>query len=353
VVRAGQKPGRRRAVPEPRPTARRPRVGRLLSARKVALVGWAVAALVGLAGAVVAWTPLDVPHWVPPAGAVLLTTALAFALAIRSGGRAVVCALLALAFCAAAVVSDLPVLLAGAAIATATIGAVLGVLATTPAPRFVTVVRECAVATVVAVAAAFGTDAYGAQVSRDRAGYLVLGLALLGALALCYRLAAGLQGLGRRGAVILVGGVALLAVSLAYTEALARWGSLELVGHVEQLTSTIRDGLGAVPRPTQILLGYPALAWGVSTRARRRQGWWGVGFGAAGLAVVTVTLLDQRLSLLEAGLGLGYGFVLGVALGYLVIRSDRFLSGARGRRARRLEEAAAHRPEPGRLAPLL
>jgi hypothetical protein len=36
-----------------------------------------------------------------------------------------------------------------------------------------------------------------------------------------------------------------------------------------------------------------------------------------------------------------------------VIRADTFLSGARGRRARRLEEAAAHRPEPGRMQALL
>ena len=60
----------------------------------------------------------------------------------------------------------------------------------------------------------------------------MLGLSLLGALALAYRLAAGLHGLGRRGAVMLVSGIGLLAVSLAYTEALARWGSPELVDAV-------------------------------------------------------------------------------------------------------------------------
>ena len=53
------------------------------------------------------------------------------------------------------------------------------------------------------------------------------------------------------------------------------------------------------------------------------------------------------------GLGTAYSLVAGLLLGYLVIRADSFLSGARGRRARRAEEASAHRPEPGRSHPLL
>jgi hypothetical protein len=172
-------------------------------------------------------------------------------------------------------------------------------------------------------------------------------------LALAYRLAAGLHGLGRRGAVMLVSGLGLLAVSLAYTEALRRWGSPELVDTFERTSRDVRDLVGAVPRPAEFLLGFPALAWGVSTRARRRQGWWGTGFGAAGLAVVATGLLDPQVSLLEAGLATAYSLVVGLGLGYLVIRADGFLSGARGRRARRMEEASAHRPEPGRTHPLL
>jgi hypothetical protein len=175
----------------------------------------------------------------------------------------------------------------------------------------------------------------------------------MGALALAYRLAAGLHGLGRRGLVMLVSGLGLLAVSLAYTEALSRWGSPELVDTVERLTRDLRDLVGAVPRPIEFLLGVPALAWGVSTRARRRQGWWGTGFGAAGLAAVATGLLDHRVALLEVGLTTAYSLVVGLLLGYLVIRADSFLSGARGRRARRAEEASAHRPEPGRTHPLL
>lgn len=115
----------------------------------------------------------------------------------------------------------------------------------------------------------------------------------------------------------------------------------------------MRDLLGAVPRPIEVLLGFPALAWGVSTRARRRQGWWVCAFGAPGLAVVAVALLDPGTTLLEAALTLVYSLVLGLLFGYAVIRADLYLTGARGRRARQLEELAAHRPEPGRFQPLL
>jgi uncharacterized membrane protein YraQ (UPF0718 family) len=69
--------------------------------------------------------------------------------------------------------------------------------------------------------------------------------------------------------------------------------------------------------------------------------------------VVTVSLLDYDVTLLEAGLTLLYSLVLGLLVGYAIIRADLFLTGARGRRARQLEERAAHRPEPGRLEPLL
>jgi peptidoglycan/LPS O-acetylase OafA/YrhL len=108
-----------------------------------------------------------------------------------------------------------------------------------------------------------------------------------------------------------------------------------------------------VPRPIEVLLGFPALAWGVSTRARRRQGWWVCAFGAAGLAVLAVSLLDPGTTLLEEGLSVLFSLGLGLLVGYAVIRADLYLTGARGRRARQLEELAAHRPEPGRFQPLL
>ena len=316
---------------------------------------WVLLTLAGVAAVVSAWVtlPVKLPPYVPEAGAVTITTTYAFALGLRAGGRPVISALLAAALGAAAVVTALPVLLAAATVTTTVLGAVLGLLATTPAPAVPAVVRECLVAVLVAVVAAFAASAYGAQISVARAGYLGLGLSLLAALALVYRLGAGLQGLGTRGAIMLFGGIGLLAVTLAYASALARYGPPELVSSIDHTTTLIRTRLGAIPRPTEFMVGIPVLAWGVFSRARRRQGWWGSGFGAAGLAAITTSLLDPKLSLVEFGLRVGYDVVLGLVIGLLLIRADTFFSGTRGRRARQAEEALAHRPEPGRLHPLL
>lgn len=314
---------------------------------------WALTALLGTAAVVQPWTPFEAPSYVALAGAVTMTSAYSFGLATRAGGRPTLSGGLALVLATAAAVSQSGVLLAGAAAGTAVVTAVLAVLATTPAARFTGVVREVVVATLVAVGGAFAVHAYDAEVSPERAGYLALGFSLLGALAVVYRLGAGLHGLGRRGLVMIVSGVGLLTVTLAYTEALGTWGSPGMIDRVEATMDALRDTMGAVPRPMEVLLAFPALAWGVSTRARRRQGWWVCAFGAAGFAVIALSLLEPGTGLTEAGLSLLYSLVLGLVVGYLVIRADQFLTGPRGRRARRLEQAAAHRPEPGRMWPLL
>lgn len=318
---------------------------------------WLVVTLAALAALVTGWVDTTLPSWLAPwlpsAGAVAVTTTYALALAIRTGGRPVLSALLAALLAGGAVLSGVPVLLAGATVMTVALGAVLGVLATVPAARYPAVIRECLVATYVAAVAAFAANAYGARISVERTEYVALALGLLGTLALVYRLGAGFQGLGTRGAVVVVGGLGLLAVSLAYTEALGNWGSPEVIEVLEQSYARVRDTLGAVPRPLEALLGFPALAWGISTRARRRQGWWPCAFGAAGLAGVAASLLDPRVTLLDAGLILAYGAAIGLLLGYLVVRVDAFLSGTRGVRARRAEEATAHRPEPRRTGALL
>lgn len=316
-------------------------------------VTWFVVVLAALGSLVVGYTPLETPSWVPLSGAVTLTTAYSFALGVRAGGRPLIAGGLALALSVAAVISAIPVLLAAAAVCTAAIGAVLGVVVTEPAAKFRAVLREVGVAVAIAAVSAFAAAAYDARLSLERAGYLALALALLGALALVFRLGAGLHGLGTRGAVVILGGLALLAVTIAYTEALARWGSPGMIENFDQSRDRVRDLLGAVPRPIEVLVGFPALAWGISTRARRRQGWWACAFGAAALAEVSTSLLDPKMQLAEAGLTLAYGAGAGLLLGYFVIRVDTFLSGTRGARARRAEEAAAHRPEPQRTHALM
>ena len=314
---------------------------------------WLLAAGAGLTAIALAWSPVSTPPWLAVTGAVTVTTTFSFGLAARTGGRAAISGLLALVLSAAAALSGLPVLLAGAALGTAVVAAVFGVMATKPAAGFAAVIRECLVAVAVGITGAFAVEAYQAEVSIERFGYLALGLALLGAMGLVYRLGAGLQGLGKRGVVMVVSGLVLLTVSMAYTEALARWGSPGLGDSIEEFREAMRAMVGAVPRPVEFLLGIPALAWGVSTRARRRQGWWVCAFGAAGIVGISVSLLDPTMSLVEAGLSVLYSLIIGLFLGYLVIRADKFLTGARGRRARQLEEAAAHRPEPSRMRALL
>ncbi len=301
----------------------------------------------------VPWTPIDVPDFVPLAGAVTITTLFTHGLAVRSGGRALVSGVMALVLAGGAAFSQNEILLAGATVGTAVVSALLAVLSTTPAAKFSGVVREVTVAAVVAVIGAFAVRAYGAEVSLERTGYLAIGFSLIAALALVYRLGAGLTGLGRRGLVMIISGVALLTITLAYTEALAAWGSPAMIETIDDTFARLSELLGAVPRPIEVLLGFPALAWGVSTRARRRQGWWVCAFGAPGMSVIAVSLLDPDVALVEAGLSVLYSLGLGLVVGYGIIRADLFLTGARGRRARQLEELAAHRPEPGRLQPLL
>jgi hypothetical protein len=318
---------------------------------------WLLVVAAALGAVLTAWFQVGLPRWAAPwlplGGAVTISTAYAFALGVRTGGRPLLSGFLAFALSAGAAISGIPVLLAAVTVATAAMGAVLGVLITVPAARYVAVIRECLVAAATAAAAALAANAYDARVSVERAEYLALALALLGTLLLVYRLGAGFQGLGTRGAVVVAGGLGLLAVTLAYTEALARWGSPEMIRSLEGAFRGARQSFGGVPRPLEAALGFPALAWGVSTRARRRQGWWPCAFGAAGLAGVATSLLDHRMTLLEAVTTVGYGAAIGLVLGYLVVRVDAFFSGTRGRRARRAEEATAHRPEPRRTAALL
>ena len=114
-----------------------------------------------------------------------------------------------------------------------------------------------------------------------------------------------------------------------------------------------QENLGAVPRPMQALLGIPMLVWGVHMRARRRQGWWACAFGVAGMVPIAHVLADPALSLTEVVLTEVYSLVVGLVLGVLLIRVDLLLSGSGGRRASRLEEEGAVRPEAGRTQPLL
>ncbi|MGI9157048.1 MAG: hypothetical protein ACR2FG_10480 [Marmoricola sp.] len=287
-----------------------------------------------------------------PAAAVVLTTLYAGALANRAGGRPVVCATVGLGLGLAAQLSQEPVLLAGVSVATAVVAGILAVMETVPATGVLQAVREVLVATVVAGVGALAVTAYDTSIDPGRFRYLALVAAALGIVALVGGLGAGLHGLGRRGALVLAAGTLLLVAVVLYGEALSRWGTPELEHAVAQVRSMIRVHLHAVPHPIQALLGFPALTWGVVMRARRRQGWWVCAFGVAATVSTACALIGPTGSLAHVLLGSGYSLVLGIAIGYLVIRLDLLLTGPRGQRARRDEQALAHRPEPGRTRSL-
>jgi hypothetical protein len=226
-------------------------------------------------------------------------------------------------------------------------------MATVPARRFRHAAREVVVALVIAGVGALATVGFEPTIALTRFEYSTLGLAFLGAFGLVYRLGAGLHGLGRRGVLAVLAGGLLLALTLAYAELLRRYGSPDVVSGLLDGVHWSRDHLGAFPRPIETVLGIPALAWGCHLRARRRQGWWVCAFGVAATAPVAQALLNPRIGLLESGLSVVYGAAAGLVIGYLVIRVDLRVTGPRGRRARRAEEAAAKRPEPARTRPLL
>lgn len=313
---------------------------------------WAVVVLLGLAALVAAMVPVG-PDGLGGAGAVAVSSAYAWALAARTGGRPFVLGGLALALGVVVLVTDEPVLRTGAAAMTCVVSSVLAVMATVPARRFVHACREVVVTVLVAAVGALATVGFEPVITLARFEYATLGLALLGAFGVVYRLGAGFHGLGRRGVITVLGGSVLLAITLAYAELLRRYGS---PGLVETLLSGVhwsRDHLGAFPRPIETLLGIPALAWGCHMRARRRQGWWVCAFGVAASAPVAQALLNPAISLAECALSVAYGVVVGLILGFVLIRVDLAVTGPRGARARRAEEAAAGRPEPARTQPLL
>ena len=327
------------------------RIGEL-GASRVPLVAWWILGVVGTAALVAAMVPVG-PSWFGTVGSLVIATTFSAALAARTGGRPFVFGALALTVGLVAVLSDQDILLTGAAVSTSAVAAVLGVMFTVPASGFLASARECVVALVVAGVGAMATVGFEPAIQKERFEYVGLGLALIGAIVLVYRLGAGFHGLGRRGMVVVAIGGAILAATLLYAELLRHYGSTGLVDELLSWVRWSRDHLGAFPRPIETVLGVPALAYGVHMRARRRQGWWVCAFGVAATSPTATALANPAVSVSEATLSVVYGLVVGLVLGWVLIRLDLALTGNRGRRSRGAEQAAAVRPEPGRFAPLL
>nr|WP_179503890.1 hypothetical protein [Nocardioides daedukensis] len=293
------------------------------------------------------------PAWFDQAAAVTISTAYATSLAVRTGGRPIIFGCLALALGLLAVISDVDLLRTGAAVMTAVSASVLGVMGTRPAVRFRGAVRELGVVLLISGIGAFGVVGYRPVVALDRFDYVALALSFALAAVLVYNLGAGLHGLGKRGAIVVVVGSVGVAIILAYAELLRRYGAPGFVNDVLDVVRWMRENLGAAPKPVQALVGIPAILWGCHVRARRRQGWWVCAFGVALTTSVASLLINPVTGWFEAVLIVVYSAIPGIAVGYALIRIDLALTGPRGRRARREEEESALRPEPSRFLPLL
>lgn len=323
-----------------------------LAQGRLPIVGFFVLVLLGLAALVAGIVELG-PGWLPGAGSVAVASAYSWGLAARTGGRPVVYGTLAAVLGVVVLVSGEDSLRAGAAVMTCVISAVLGVMATVPAVRFVHAVRECVIALVIAAIGALATVGFEPAITVVRFEYATFGLALVAAFAVVYRLGAGLHGLGRRGVAIVLVGMVVLAVTLLYAELLRRYGTPGLVESLLDVVRWSRSHIGAFPRPIETVLGIPALVWGCHMRARRRQGWWVCAFGVAATSAVANSLANPAITLRESSLSVFYGLLIGLLIGFLVIRVDLAVTGSRGRRSRQAEEATAIRPEPARTSALL
>ena len=292
------------------------------------------------------------PAWLDGVASVAVVTALSWLLASRTAGRAFISALVALTLGTVALVVGDKMMLSGASVLTCAVGGVYAVMVTVPAVTFPKAVREVLIASGISVVTALAAVGFGPTVAVERYDIVSVLLALVMAISIVYRLGAGLHGLGRRGLIVLAVGLGVMVVTVTYAELLRRYGAQDLVTWVLDFIDATRDRIGAFPRPLVAFLGVPALLWGTHLRARRRQGWWVSTFGVAATVPMAAGLIAPDSSYLEAILRATYSLLLGLPIGYLVIRADLALTGSRGARGRRAEEAEALRPEPGRFSEL-
>ena len=104
---------------------------------------------------------------------------------------------------------------------------------------------------------------------------------------------------------------------------------------------------------TLLLVGLPALIWGVASRARRREGWWLTAFGSVGLAGIATMFLAVGHPTLGPVLSLAYSIAIGLVLGGLMVAVDTWLSKPKGRRASSPAGLGRVVPEPARHEPLV
>ncbi|MDN5855031.1 MAG: hypothetical protein L0K86_19710 [Actinomycetia bacterium] len=332
-----------------------PTIGRQRPAtRRLSVLVWIVLWIVGTAAALTGLVDVlvDLPNKVVPAGSALLTVLFMVALSHRCGGRTRLWGGLTVIIAGTWLVWDPSWLTAAIAVLGAVSSAVLAVMLTRPAPSWWRAIMEALVVAVIAGSGCVAVAGFEADVLTSRYNIAVHILALILTIGVVWGLGAGLHGLGRRGlAMILVGAVVILFV-LTYGAVLRAYGSETVIDAVDDAVGWTRDTFGGVPRPSEVIVGFPALIWGISTRSRRRQGWWMCAFGVIGASTITTSLVSPDAVVDYVARSSVYSVVLGIVVGLVVRRIDQMLTGGSGQRARRAEAAEQIRPEPPRTASL-
>lgn len=332
-----------------------PTVGRQRPAtRRAAVLGWIVLWLVGVAAALTGLVDIgfDPPSKVTTAGSALLTVLFMVALTHRCGGRVRLWGGLTFVIAVTWLVWDPSWLTAGIAVIGAVSSAVLAVMLTRPAQSWWRAALEGLIAAVIAASGAIAVSGFEAEVLTSRYNIAVHILGLILTIGVVWGLGAGLHGLGRRGLVMILGGAVLILFVLTYGAVLRAYGSEAVIDTVDDTVAWLRDNIAGVPRPSEVLVGFPALVWGVTTRSTRRQGWWMCAFGVIGTSTIATSLVSPDAVADYVARSTIYSVVLGILIGLVIRRIDQMLTGGSGRRARRADSEAQIRPEPPRTAAL-
>lgn len=347
-------PGRRRRLDASvapvyeRPT-RGPRFASPRTARTfewLTVVGWLLG-FVGSLSSVVA-TPVSIPEWVWRSSAALLLVAFSMMLTHRVGGHMRLWVPLAVLVAAGAIITERGLLLVAAAGLTAVLSALVAVMLTLPAPTVGASLREYGISLLLAVSGTVGVAAWNAPANVPVYSGLVLASAVALGVATMWSLGAGLHGLSRQHLWILVG-VAVVAVLLFVYGGIVRlYGSPGLKEALDDSIIWMRQNIGGVPRPFEVLIGFPAIIVGTSLRSRYREGWWVCVFAVLGTAVITTSLIDPGAYPSYFAFSTLYSAALGIPIGLLLRRIILSPRSARAARA----VAPPSRVEPGRFSPL-
>ena len=349
-ARSATQPGGRRRLDPAQEYDVPTRLPRLTSPRaaRAAMLATALAWVVGTVVCGTAVVAVPTPEWIARPGAALLLVVFSIGLTHRAGGHMRLWTVFSAVLALAAAVSGTNVLVASAAALTAILSTVWAVVATRPAESLLGSLREYVVALAVGTSGAVAVAAWNAPVQHQRFSLVVIAAALGLAIAIVWSLGAGLHGLGRQNVAVIVGVAAVFVLLLAYSSFVRTHGSQVLVDGMTDLVIWMRQTFGGVPRPIEVLVGFPALIVGVSLRSRRREGWWLLVFAVLGTGVLTTSLVSPGAYPSYIGLSTLYSVVLGGLIG--IVLRHVMLNQRSARSARAILPES--RVEPGRLAPL-